>query len=374
MFLGVAIMAIATFVFPFLALFLRSRGCSVEQAGLLVSLFGAGSLLGFPVAGWAADRFGRRPALLAALGSAGVLTALLAVPGPLVLVAVLTLALGLAVHAYWPVANAVVTDVLPPDRYEDAFGLMYWMRNAGIALSFALGGWLSSLGFGLLFGLDAATTLAACCLLWFKLPRAEARPPAAPVKNQAGWGAVLADKPMRRLLLLNTVFAVCLFQHMVALPLAMTARGLGATDYGLSMAVNGVLIILLQPWTTSLTRTRRPAAVLALAALLVAVGQGLYAVCATLPQYAAATGVWSLGEILAVPVLSAWTGRLAPAHLSGRYQGAMGFSFGLGLTLAPVVGPVVLGRFGGQTLWMGCGVVGTGVALAYLALFRDRPE
>ena len=66
--------------------------------------------------------------------------------------------------------------------------------------------------------------------------------------------------------------------------------------------------------------------------------------------------------------------RLAPVHLSGRYQGAMGFSFGLGLTLAPVTGPVVLGQFGAQTMWMGCGVVGTGVALAYLALFRDRPE
>jgi len=48
-FAGVALMALATFVFPFLALFLQSRGYSVERTGLLVALFGAGSIPAGPI-------------------------------------------------------------------------------------------------------------------------------------------------------------------------------------------------------------------------------------------------------------------------------------------------------------------------------------
>ena len=43
LFAGMFIMSLATFVFPFLALFLGTRGFSPSQVGLIVGLFGAGS-------------------------------------------------------------------------------------------------------------------------------------------------------------------------------------------------------------------------------------------------------------------------------------------------------------------------------------------
>jgi MFS family permease len=74
---GMFVSALATFVFPFLALYLRARGFSVAQAGLVAGLFGAGSVVSGPRAGWSADRLGRRPTILLALLASATLTALL---------------------------------------------------------------------------------------------------------------------------------------------------------------------------------------------------------------------------------------------------------------------------------------------------------
>src|SRR5260370_16424752 len=68
---GALVSSLATFVFPFLALYLMSRGFGAQRTGLLVALLGVGALLAGPVSGTISDHFGRRPAVLIALiGSA----------------------------------------------------------------------------------------------------------------------------------------------------------------------------------------------------------------------------------------------------------------------------------------------------------------
>ncbi len=138
------------------------------------------------------------------------------------------------------------------------------------------------------------------------------------------------------------------------------------------MAVNGVLIMALQPLAGRFTRRFEPAHVLAAAALLVGVGYGAYTFCATPLQYAAATAAWSLGEILTLPVASALVAELSPPELRGRYQGLFGLSFGLGMALAPALGGAVMARSGARALWAGCLVAGVLVAIGHLAAGRTR--
>ncbi len=373
LFAGVLVMSLATFVFPFLALFLASRGFSPTQIGLVAALFGAGSIPAAPIAGWLADHLGRRPTLVGSLAVAAALTALLPAlssPWPIAAVA---LALGAALHAYFPVANAVVADVVPPDRYADAYGLMYWERNAGIAVSFALGGALAAGGYTRLFLADATTTLLFAAVAWRRIPETRPTGPAADRGTpRRGFGAVLSDRNFRDLLLLNVAFLLSLFQFLVAVPLVMSRQGLAPADYGRAMAVNGLLIVLLQPLSGSLVRNRDPARILALAALLVAAGYGGYAFCDTAPEYAAATAVWSLGEILTMPVMSSLVAELSPPDLRGRYQGVFGLSFGAGMALAPALGGALLDRLGARALWGGAALLGVLVAAGHLAAGRMR--
>ena len=373
LFAGVLVMSLATFVFPFLALFLRSRGFSVTQTGLIVALFGVGSVPAGPVAGWFADRVGRRPTLIGALVGAAALTALIAALSSPWAIAAATVLTGAAVHAYWPAANAVVADVVPPERYDDAYGLMYWERNAGIAFSFVIGGMLAAGGYSRLFLADAATTLLFAALVWWRLPETH---PAGPSARRAapgrGWAAVLADRRLRALLVLNLAFLLSMFQFLVAVPLVMSRQGIAPAAYGRAMAVNGLLIVTLQPLSGALTRRRDAARVLAVAALLVGAGYGAYAYCGTALEYAAATAVWSLGEILALPTLSSLVAELSPPDLRGRYQGLLGLSFGAGLALAPALGGAFLDRLGAQALWGATALLSVAVAAGQLAAGRAR--
>src|SRR5207248_4249768 len=61
---GALLSALATFVFPFLALFLTARGMSPSTTGFVASLFAGGVIFAGPVGGGLADRIGRRPTLL----------------------------------------------------------------------------------------------------------------------------------------------------------------------------------------------------------------------------------------------------------------------------------------------------------------------
>jgi MFS family permease len=388
LFVGVLLMSLATFVFPFLALFLRARGYSVEHTGLLVALFGAGSIPAGPVSGWLADRVGRRPTLIGALLLAAALTALLPFLETPLVVAAGTLALGLAVHAYFPAANAVVADVVRPDRYADAYGLMYWERNLGVAGSFALGGQLATFGYQRLFLADAATTFAFAMVTVFLIP--ETRPVADPVgapsasppadlgakprPGPRGLGAVVGDRHFRRLMGLNLVFLVGMFQFIVALPIVMARRGFTPAEYGRAMAVNGILIVLCQPWMGRVSARFAPAHALAGAALLVGAGYGGYAFAATPLQFTLATAVWSLGEIVTIPIVSALVAKLSPTDLRGQYQGVFGMSFGAALAIAPAVGGAVVERLGEAVLWGGvlatCLAVAVGHVLAGSARSR----
>lgn len=374
---GVLLMALATFVFPFLTLFLTARGYSVERAGVVVSLFGLGSIPAGPLAGSLADRIGRRPTLIGALLASAACTAalpFLPTPG---LVAVGALVLGVAVHAYFPAANAIVADVVPPERCGDAYGLMYWERNAGVAISFALGGALAVYGYERLFLADAASTLLFALVAWRFIP--ETRPVEPGGRGEAaerrGYGVVLRDRPFVILLLLAFTWMVGLFQFMVALPVHMKALGLSEAKYGAAMAVNGVLIILLSPWAGRLAEKFTPSRVLAGGALLVGAGYAAYGACATPLQFTAATAVWSLGEIVTIPTLNAQVARLSPKDLRGRYQGLFGTSFGAALAVAPALGGFVLGRWGAGSIWLGTAALSVAVAVGHLIAGRARrPE
>jgi MFS family permease len=375
LFAGMLANALATFVFPFLALFLVARGFSPSRAGLVVALYGGGSVLAGPVAGSLADRVGRRPTLLASLVAGAALTALLAAAEAPAAIACGALALGLVTNAFRPAAQAIVADVVAPERRGQEFGLLYWASNLGMALALVLGGTLASRGYSALFLADATTTAAFAAVAWWRIPetRPGARAPSgAAAERDGGYGAILSDAVFVAFAALNLAFLVGFLQFQVALPLDMQRRGLSPAAFGRVLSVNGFLIALLQPWAAPLLRRLDPSRVLAAASALVGVGYGAYALAGTAAGYAAATALWSLGEIACVPVTMALVADLSPAHLRGRYQGAIGVSWGSGMLLAPAIGGAVLERFGAPALWGGCLASSLLVAAGHLAQAAPR--
>jgi MFS family permease len=382
---GVLVSALATFVFPFLALFLTARGFSPARAGMVASLFGAGMLVSGPIAGALADRFGRRPtmlfSLLGAAGSAGVLAFLSSLPA----IAAVVFLFGLASQAVKVPSQATVADIVPLELRPRAFGLLYWANNAGTGASLLAGGLLASRGWALPFLADAATTLAFALLVFGRVPETRPSSPASGARQRGaahggraagvrepGYREVLADRHFAAFLALHVLFGTAFWQMLTSLPIDMARHGFSPAAFGTVLSVNTALIVLVQPFASRLTGRFSKAAVLAAASLLVGLGYGAYGLCSTAPQYALATGVWSLGEIGYLPVASALVADLAPPELRGRYAGAYGLGFGLAGFVAPIVGPWVMQSFGAPTLWSGCLAAGAAVAAGQLALGRTR--
>jgi MFS family permease len=148
----------------------------------------------------------------------------------------------------------------------------------------------------------------------------------------------------------------------------MRAHGLDPSTFGKVVAVNGILIVALQPlamsWLDRFPRSR----VLAASGILTGLGFGLNAVWHTAPLYAVAVAIWTLGEIANSPVASAIVADLAPPDKRGRYQGAYSMAWGLSTFVGPSVGSLVLGTAGSTTLWTLSFGVGIVIAMGQLAL------
>ena len=366
---------VGSFVLVLLAIYLTTeRGLSAAFAGFVIGLWAAGGAVGAMVGGVLADRWGRKPTMLTSLyGSAALMLVLGQMRTPLA-IAVATFVLGMFSDGLRPATSALMVDVVPaPDRAR-AFSLNYWVINVGFAVASTAAGFLAGVDMGLLFVVDAATTLAAAVWVTFKIAepvRAEAPPPVGSVAGE-GLAAVLRDRVFLAFVGVNFLVALVFLQHISTLPISMTRDGLSASTYGAVIAINGVVIVLGQIFVTRVLRRADDIAALAVACVLVGVGFGLTAF-ATVPwHYAVSVLVWTLGEMLQAPINSTTTAGLSPAHLRGRYQGVFTLSWAVAGFLAPLVGGFVLEHGGKATLWVGCLVLCLVAAALHVAARGGR--
>jgi MFS family permease len=114
---------------------------------------------------------------------------------------------------------------------------------------------------------------------------------------------------------------------------------------------------------------RRP--VIATGMLLTGAGFALTALATDVPLLAVTVAIWTIGEIAAAPVAQAYVAELAPLHLRGRYQGAFGLTFALGLVFAPALGTAAYAA-NATAFWLSCGVLGVASALLVVGIAPHR--
>ena len=375
---GALINRLGGFVMPLLALYLTGeRGLSVEQAGLTVSLYGAGVLLAGPVGGFFADRSGRRVTLVAALVLGALAMLHLSLARSPTHIGAAAFLLGLFGELYRPAVSAAIADLVPSSDRARAYGILYWAMNLGFAVGSALGGAMSRYGWALLFVGDAVTTLAYAGIVWMKVP--ETRPSRPLHGGGPPLRAPLADGRFVTFCALMALVAMFFNQAFVTLPVDVRDHGLTPVAYGSLIASNGVLIFLFQPLVSRLLSPFPRHRVLAGAAALVGAGFGMTALFSSLPGYVVAISVWTAGELVMAGIGPAVAADAAPPSSRGAYQGLYHMSFGIAALTAPAAGSFLLGRFGAGVLWTACFAVGLASAAGQLALgtlsrFGEGPE
>jgi MFS family permease len=374
LFAGTLVNRVGGFVLVFFAIYLTEvRRLTPAQTGAVLGAYGLGAIVGGPFGGALSDRIGRRPTLVVSLIAGGASMLVLGLLTPTATMTLAAAATGLLYEMYRPVVAATVADVVLPVDRARAYGLIYWAVNLGAAVAPLLGSVIAASSYRALFATDAATTALYGLILWVALP--ETRPAHVPQADRvrAPVRTMLRDHVFVALCLLTFMFSVVFFQSFVGLPIDVRRHGISAAGYASLISLNGVMIVLLQPFAGELIRDHPRERALAAASVLLAVGFGMNAWIGSLPAYAVSVAIWTLGEILFSPASMALVADLAPADLRGRYQGAFAMAFTAAFASAPLVGGFALAHAGASSLWIGCLVTGLAVAVGFSTVRRITP-
>ncbi|MGY1579993.1 MDR family MFS transporter [Streptomyces sp. MN13] len=369
---------LGAFVATFMALYLTlDRGYSASYAGLVAALHGLGGVVSSLGAGVMTDRLGRRPTLLIAQSSTALSVALLGFMRDPVAIAAVAFLVGMASNASRPAVQAMMADIVRPEDRVRAFSLNYWAINLGFAVSSMAAGFIAESSYLAGFLIEAAMTMACAILIFLRLP--ESRPERAPAgKGEAetaevGLGTVLRDGRFMSVVGLSFLVALIFQQGSVGLPVAMGEAGFTPAEYGLAIAVNGVLIVVLQIPVTRFIQHRDPRQLLVASSLLAGYGFGLTAFAGSIGAIALTVCVWTLAEIVNAPTQTGLVVQLSPVQGRGRYQGMYTMSWSVAGLVAPLMSGFVIDRFGAEWLWGLCAVVGTVAGLGYGVLMRRLP-
>ena len=366
-----------TFVHPFLALFLTREGLETGQVAGVLGAIALGNLAAPFAAGYLTDAIGRRNTIIVALvGGAVTILGIYACRAfeQLLVVAALH---GFFAYMFGPAAHALLTDLVRPELRVIAYALLRLAINAGFAAGPAVAGLLFTRSPFLIFAGDAATTLAFALLAWAFLPhglRTIGGRLSSPAVIARSWLEAACDVvrngPFLQLLLGQLLMAAAFMQVVNVLALDATSRGLSPAAYGLLMGFNGLLIVLIELPLSQWVKRFNPRAVLAIGFAVVGLGCGAFAFAGTMAEFLAATALFTLGEMLSLPIASGYASLLAPSNLRGRYFGFQGIVWSMA-AMAGSSGVWFHGHLG-SAWWLWSGAVGIIAGLAMMPTIQDR--
>jgi MFS family permease len=304
------------------------------------------------VAGHVSDRVGRRPVILAGWATLSAYVLLFALAGDTVLLGLVVLAgAGMAGSMGWAATQAMVADLVPPERHEAAFASIRVANNLGVVLGPVLGGVLLLISWPALFVGVSILSAAVFTLAWRLLPERGAYAPES--KPERGSFAVVRRDRVFGLFLLSTALAYIVYvAYETVLPISLVdTHGLAPSTWGFLVIINPTLVTLFQ-----LRLTKRLAHVPALpklvvAMLLMGLPFLLLSVSSALPVVAFVIAVFVVGEMLWVPTSQAIAAGLAPADLRGAYLGLFSSMGAVGFALAPFTGLLVRDAAGDAAMW-----------------------
>ncbi len=372
LFFGTFLNKFGTFVLPFLAIYMTGLGYTAAQAGLAVGAYGIGTLCAAILGGYLADRLGRRKTIMISMFGGAIAMLCLSQAQHLEMIVLFSCATGLAGELYRPASSALLADLVPAGQRVTAFSAYRMALNAGFAFGPATAGWLARKSFLWLFVGDAGTSLLFGLVAWFALP-AGLRATRAENSIFETVRVLRQDKRLRQIVLAALAIGLVFVQVFSTMSLEITRHGFSPGIYGLVISLNGVLVVLCELPPTTITGRYPARRVIALGFCLIGMGFASNLLPRTLPLLAATTALFTLGEMISMPVTAAYVADLAPEHQRGLYMGTYGLVWALAFVFGPSLG-LLLFSVSPFALWLSCGGLGLLAGAIILAEPSRRPD
>ena len=321
--------------------------------------------------GHISDHLGRRPVILVGWS----LTALVPLSWTLVDDFGKAIPLLLLVSLFAPIAmaatQALVADVVPPERHEHSYASLRVANNLGVTLGPPIGGALLITGsYDVLWiGVTLVGALETV-LAWRLLPsRGEYTPEEPP--SRGSFGVIRRDRAFLVFLVSMVLANLVYFAFEVVLPIsAVDSHGLSPAAWGFLVVINPALVTVFQLRLTRRVERFPAAPKLALAMLLMGWPFLLLSVNASIAVMALVILIFVIGEMLWIPTSQAIVAGLAPADLRGAYMGAFASTSSAGFALGPFIGLQIRGGYGDTAMWSFFAVVSVLAALLGIVACR----
>lgn len=355
-----------TMVIAFLTVYLTQKlHFSIEQAGVVMTLFGVGSIFGTWMGGKLTDKIGYYPVQFWSLFLGGIMFMVMVQTQNFYLLCLYAFCLSTLGEAYRPANSASIADFSTPENFTRSVSLIRLAINLGWSIGPAIGGFLAAHDYKLLFWADGLTNVGAGLMVWVFLRGGRK-------KKMATTNKVVYDKKdsaMRDYLYLifialTTIYAIAFSQLFTIGPLFYKeACHLSETRIGYLLGLNGLVVALLEMvFIYKIEGRFNRLSLISFGTLLVVPNYIIFLFTHQYEWLIVGMLFATFSEMFAMPFMNSFSLDRAKPHNRGQYSALYAMSWSIAQISAPLIGTQTIAHFGFNALWyiLGCfGIVAT---------------
>jgi predicted MFS family arabinose efflux permease len=286
-------------------------------------------------------------------------------------------------ESFRPANATAIAHYSTPKNRTQSFSLVRLAINIGWGIGSALGGFLASINYSLLFWVDGFTNIAAAGMLLLILPKVTQKSQAKviePGKNFPVANTPFRDKPFLYFWLFTLFFSICFFQLFTTVPLYFK-EGLFINEFwiGIIMAGNGILIALFEMVIVYKLEGKRPYLT------LMFYGSILMSISFILLHMPLLSGlivailfmfVITVSEIIAMPFMNSYYISRTTDNNRGQYAGMYTMAWSLAQVIGSTSGAFLAYSFGFMNLWWMVAALSLSAAFGYFWLQKkaNKPK
>lgn len=370
-------------IWPFMLIYVTRRlNLPLGVVAPLISVNAGTGLLSSFIAGTMADKIGRKTVMNISLTLSGLAFLFLMNAVSYQQFLVLMIMIGLSNPLYQVGADAMLADMIPPEKRTGAYAINRIAVNAAFALGPAIGGFLASSSYNLAFYGAATGFLIYSTLLFVLAKETLVKHPGAGAPlasfaqgtgSSSGYATVFRDRSYLTYVSLMSLGLVAPSLLWILMPVYAKANfGIPESQYGWIATTNALMCVFVQYSVSQATSRHKPLPAIAVGMLVYALGAGSVALMSSFFGFWLSMVILTFGELILAPTASKYVADLAPPDLRGRYMGIYWIGWGMARTAAPLIGGFLNDKVGPSAIWMGGLALGLVSTLGLFALNSRR--
>jgi MFS family permease len=347
----------------------------MTQAGILLGMSSLFGLIGSVIGGALTDRFGRRRLILFGLVFSALSSLSFGLAWDVKILYFLVIIVGLLSRVANPAYDAMLADILPEAKRQEAFGITRVAFNYAWIVGTALGGLIAARSFLALFLIDAGLSLFVASILIIFLPEtrptvpSEVRQHESLLKTTAGYRVALRDLPYMSFTLAGMLVLIVYQQQYSSLPVyLLNVHNIDSRSYGTMLAISGLEVVLFQIWISRVIRKFPPFLMMMLGSLFFMAGFIMMGFIRGFPLFVLAVSIATIGEMILFPTNKALAVNFAPEDMRGRYMAVYDLGWTIPATIGPAAAGLILDHYDPNLLWYIGGLLCTLAAIGFYDL------